>query len=545
MVHRNAYLFLGVFLILCCTARPVYAQEDTQKDIPQAAVTDMPVMVFLPFKQKKGPAHVAALLTGLLEKKYSDQGPFPFIPHMSINQLLAEGSSMLTVERCNDVSCALEVARTIHADYALLGTVSVEANTIDIEGWLYRVDTQEFVYALEKRVYDIHDMDISAAIIARQIGRTLFPSYAQELGLPNMDTDILPSTPVDPVDEDSGSEKPPEKTRVKIGDTTIRIVPGKKPGVTLHSTALLSGMLLTGVSSGLLTSAAVQNYLSDREQAYAESDVPLFESLEAQRRSGAAGDRADTLGAVSLGASACGIGAAGTALWAGGESFLPMSTLGYSLFTAGLFMQMSAGVLDLYALENYGRSLTSHLLYLHTDADFDRLWNDTVTYEDNYKLMSGFSLLLRTGGAAGTVGGFLIGGKKDRISGFWDRVFMSAGMLLWNGGNIACMYALDRQRDMIFARYNAALHEDSPAVQLAYLRDEDAARDSYRTGCIVTGSLWGGGALMFLTAAILDLNDPFSKTADPEDDTKADSPLMSFSIGPGACGPVLVWRFTL
>ena len=549
---RSSKKHVVCFLLFCIASAMgtgslhlLSAQDAGAGEVAETVSNETDAIVFLPFLKLKGPSHIPILFSRLLEQQYAERGNFNVIPQSNINELLFNANSHLAVERCTEFSCGLEIARVLKASYAVMGTVSTESNVIDIRGWLFDVTSGEILLTLKKNVYDTQDLDISAGIMAREIGRFLYPEYSGTFGAPNPEENILPDTPVLERDIRKQEKKINDSdNRVMVGDSTMLITAGKTRPFSWNNAAVVSGLFITGTAGVAQYGSEIQHYRAAKELEYASlNDFPAVK-IDILDKSSAAEKNSDLLRTSAIVGQSAGTISAAAGLWIGDEPLLYMSLPGYIMFTAGYLMQVGAGFCDIYALDKLGRSQAAYLAYLTADTDLDRLWNDTVSYDDSYRSMSAFSYGLYGGGVLCTLGGTLFQGNKAFISGFWDRALVTSAMAFLTAGNMTMLYTVDRQNDMHFAEYRYSFQPEGSDAYIRFYNEYDDAKKAYETGFAITSGLWGASAACFLTAALFDFPDPFSKAGSTEG-TDTMSGALSFSIVPGNKAPVFLWRISL
>ena len=530
-MHKKLTAYLLVVLLLNVSVE-VFSQEKKEFSLPEGVE---PVsFAVLPFLRLEGAGHIPVLLSRVLESKFVDSPFYLVIQQDSMNTILSDQGIDIKVERCADVECANTIAHSIGVDYVLMGTVSTKENHIELYARLVDTATDTVLHEVQKNIFDSREIDLTAELLVREISAVLYPNYIDMIGEANLVRDITPDTSVEPVKKEDAAVKDETESFPMTNGERLNIEPAVDNRPTWHTAGFFAGLTAMNIGNFFQTLDTIHYYsYLEAYDDYSNASTVL-DIQSAWSRSQDEYDNAMYARITGAGFWIGGAGTAEAAIWLNRGPMLNMSARGRFLFDTGLFLQIAAGGFDLLGMHNLGQAHYNYLLYSNTSTAPEGYWNDYRDSFNEYMDVSRLSWIMRASGTIMQAGGIFWKAKntKPLLSGFWDKMLFSAGFLLWGGGNISYARTMELEQDMVYSKFAykslPALDPLLPAYRSRYKDDEKA----YRFGIITTASLWGSGALCFLTAMAFDFTDPFGQKETSSGDDQTETSDLRFSVLP-------------
>ncbi|UCF99779.1 MAG: hypothetical protein JSV89_09630 [Spirochaetaceae bacterium] len=472
IAHRSiTHLF--VVLIFLVLSSPGFSQET-------------PLLVILPFEAVAVPKADADTVYASVENSFTATGVYTVITAVQRDQVLGSADAAI----CKDEDCAVEIGQKLSADQVVIGTVALAEGKYIINARIIATASSRTLAAESISITAAADLGrvsntLALSLIRRAMPGRLSEAEAQPSGTSSGEADGAsePSTGesaegVAPTTAGTG-ERPGEGADVSEGPTEKLTRSDLWPLVNI-----CGGLFFLELGNVMgSTSFELRRKISDTYVDYVETSWN-FDDLWQTYNSAYVGYMATTiLSYVSWSAAVASIP---TYLFVFPDRAFRLSRWGTIVFTTGAALSVAGNVLDLLA---GAQRYTNDFLYedyMSAGTGYDELYD---RYRRGYVLYSIERLTSYAfwlfGGAGMITAFFLPGPKEEKISGFWDRTALLAGITMVGLGSVTRTVALNHRQT----------HIESGG-------DEDAY-DKYVRNSVLSYTLWVVGGvgmvLPFLT----------------------------------------------
>ena len=481
-----------ILFSLFCTLFPLHAQEEAR-------------ITVLPFQSIEVSASVAMIISTLFETNLVNTHAYSVLSQNERDQVLAAQEA--SISDCTDEACAVEIGKLLAAEQIIMGTVAALGSEYIIKAKVIDVTTSktigaDSISAAWGEELDIACQKLTLSLVAKAVpGFKAAEAEPEKEPEPEVSTEVEEEQPEEDKEavstevvstETTAEEKPEEVASAKAEEERTPGEPAKaeeaaavepeetasetpaqdeKPGetppekteaekttsstiVVIREPAAFNVPAFITMSSGILLMelGSFSNSLSfDYKQQSVDSWADYISASE---------NIDELFGIYSNYHSSYTIfGITSYAMWGAGAAAISSSVFlfpqeafnlsigGKISFSAGLVFSMAGDCMALLAGSQriVNRGLWDD--YINAGENLDELYGTYQAGHTAYSVEKVLSYSLWGAGGAGMVASFLIPGeKKPIVTGFLDKLLMTAGMLLITGGNVTKTMALNSRQ---------------------------------------------------------------------------------------------------